>query len=429
MNKIFLSLIFDGENAMVMAATKSQTGVIMPLATESEKIPVNSNKSGVVEVNDDTCMAVGKLCKTILNKIEGENEVTGIYLGIMPRSMHGEAIEIHKEFQGKHRITEHDIENMDKEVVDKITNTVVAVYNNGFERDGLETLNVRNELADSLTRKSLALVVSPRHLPDYKKLMPNEVKLRKIVPTPVAIAHIVTDEEQRVNGVMSFHIACQSSGLTYMRNDMVMGCAVVPFGFDHILKDMSLGEIPLEKIRSFVTGSKMTYKCAQGTTIKFSNDGHAFSLSDSIAAFNARIREIFSLAHERILATLNLDELKTTVLVSSSLINTQEFAEALSGLLEQDCVLANSSNVLNEGQKFAANKYIPLIGIINEATENCIEERTYEIDTTPKTKKSPGDDEEPWDGEEPDDEEDSKTHKKTWLEKIKDQTIIFNDEQ
>lgn len=382
MNEIYLSMVFDGNVVSVMAATKSKTGVVTPLATESQEIRPTDNPCGVISVNDDNRLAVSSILRKILNKIEGNNEITGIYLGIMPRSMHGECIEVRRDFQGKHRITVHDIENLDREVVRNINDTVVAIYDNGFVRDGLETLNVRNELADSVVRKSVAVVVSPRHMPDLRELFGRDVRLHAVVPTQVAIARVVADDEQRVNGVMSFHIGNRTSGLTYMLNDMVMGTAVVPFGFDHILNDMTLGEVAVEKMRSFVISPQMKYKCSNSATIRFSNDGPTISLIRSLEAFNARIREIFSLGYDRILASLNLDDLKVPVLLTSSLINTHEFAEAVSDLIEQDCVAANASNVLND-DNFSNPKYVPLIALVNEATKPCIEEAAVEITNNP----------------------------------------------
>lgn len=419
MKKIYLSLFIDGDTAMTMAATKTENGVIIPLCAETEHISP-ANKCGLTTINDDTRLTVSRLIHKIVNKIEGNNEVTGIYLGIMPRSMHSETVEVRRDFNGKHRITENDIDKLDREIGKGINDIIVAKYDNGFLRDGVEARYVRNELADYVVRKCLAVVVSPRHSLDYHELFPANIRLHSVVPTQVAIARVVADEEQRVNGVISFHIGNQSSGLTYISEDYVKGTAVVPFGFDHILRDMTLDEVPVEKIRSFVESSRMKYKWAAGTTMRFSSEGPIFNLSNSIEAFNARIREIFSLGYDRILASLNLQELKAPVIVTSSFINTPEFAEAVSALIEQDCTLGNSANVLND-DNFAAHRFIPLIAVSNEATNVCIEERTVDINEF-------AEDEDKAAAAAEKEEVKKNEKKKSIFDFFKEQTLKFNDE-
>ena len=382
MENIYLAISIDGVSVSAMAARKTDKGQIVPIATETIKVDLQSTHNGIITPTDELCMAVSKLPNTILNKIPGtNNEIKGLYIGVMPRSLHGEPLEARKDFQGKHRITDRDIENLGSEIAKQSNNKVLKLYHNGYERDGVEILNVRNEIADTLVRKSLAVVVTPNNDVDYTSLMNKTTKLHGVIPTHIAIGKLATDEEQRMEGVLTMHIGHQSTGLTYFCNDMVMATAVVPFGFDHAIHDMTLDEVKDDAITKLLQNSNMKYNWEkEDVAVSFKNDPtHKFHIAKGIKAMMARMQEIFQMGLDRMLASLNIDQLEVPVVLTTAVVDSDDFCDSFSEQIKHECMRGNVAHKLTD-DTFEKYVYIPLVSLINEAEENCIFENELIIE-------------------------------------------------
>lgn len=392
-NEIYAACWFDGDRAVMMAGTRNSGGYVTPLAVERRTgLSAGSVTNGVIALNEDNRNMVSTLSKLIANRLtttlNDTYSVRGLYLGVMPRSMRSIRTSGEKVLDTRRYVRQDDIDEIRQVAFSEASSfgDVVALYNNGFEIDGVNTRHAKDEVAKKVKINTLAIVVNNRQATDYKALMPKDkdvdVKLLGVIPAGVAVASVVTKQDERLNGVLSVHFCDTTTLFTAYRDDQVIATCVVPFGEEDVIHDMCYGNIKSNFWRvvydnwDFVSG---------GADIKMS-DGTGKRPLDSATierlryAAESRISEIFNIANEWLRAQVqDFDSLIRHIVFTGSIADKLGFIKYVEESLvpgrDVTCRCGDIMDVLTDDKYSGDADYLPLVGLIKLASENCIERK------------------------------------------------------
>ncbi len=403
-NEIYVACWFDGNRAVMMAGTRNSGGYVTPLAVERRTgLSAGSVVNGVIALNEDNRNMVSSLSKLIANRLtttlQDTYSVRGLYLGIMPRSMRSIRTSGEKVLDTRRYVEDSDIYEV-RRIANAEASTfgdVLALYDNGFELDGVNTRYAKGAVAKKIKANTIAVVVNKRFSTDYKALMPSrdpEISLLGVMPAGVVVASAVTKEEERLEGVLSVHFCGATTLFTAYRDDQVIASCVVPFGEEDVVHDMCHGcfksnfwHVVYENW-DFVSG---------GADIKMS-DGTGKRPLDSETierlryAAESRISEIFNIANEWLRAQVqDFDSLIKHIVFTGSIADKLGFIKYVEESLvpgrDVACRCGDIMDVMTDDRYSGDADYIPLVGLIKLASENCVEQKVIqridEIHVTP----------------------------------------------
>lgn len=395
-NEIYAACWFDGDKAVMMAGTRNSEGYVTPLAVERRTgLSAGSVINGVIAINEDNRNMVSSLSKLIANQLTttlpDTYKVRSIYLGVMPRSMRSIRTSGEKTLDTRRFVNQSDIDEVRRKASDEADTfgDVLALYNNGFELDGANTRHAKDEVAKKVKMNTLAVVVNKRFSTDYKALMPKEkdsnITLLGVMPASVAVASVVTKPEERMDGVLSVHFCNTTTLFTAYRDDQVISTCVIPFGEEDVIHDMCQGNFKTNFWRTmfdnwdFVSG---------GAEVKISDGTGKHPLdSDTIErmryAAESRISEIYNIAREWMCAQVqDFDKIIKHIVFTGQIADKLGFLKYVKASLvpEKDvvCRCGDIMDVMTDDKYSGDADYLPLVGLIKMASENCVERKVIQ---------------------------------------------------
>lgn len=393
-NEIYAACWFDGDKAVMMAGTRNSEGQVTPLAVERRTgLSAGSVANGVIALNEENRTMVSSLVQLMANRLTTAfNEtysIRGLYLGVMPRSMRGIHTSGEKVQDTRRYVRDEDIDEVRRKANAEASTfgEVLALYNNGFELDGAATRHAKDEVAKKVKINTLAVVVNKNFATDYKALMPTKdpsVALYGVMPAGVAVASVVTRPEERLDGVLSVHFCGSTTLFTAYRDDQVIATCVVPFGEEDVIHDMCCDfNIKMNGWRTmydnwdFVSG-------ASNIKIKDNTGMHHLD-SKTIEQMNfaaeSRISEIYNIAIAWIRTQMqDFDSLINHIVFTGSIADKKGFIDYVKESLLPDTKyvlrLGDIMDSMTDSQYAGDADYLPLVGMIKMASENCVERKT-----------------------------------------------------
>jgi len=388
-NEIYVVSLFDGDKGVMMAGTRSDDGRVVPLAVERRNgLAAGSVVNGVITVNDETRKMVNDLTQFVTNRLAKKFDrnvtINGTYLCAMPRSMRSVMTVSDLTLDTRRRITDGDINELCRNAKADASayGDLMATYNSGFIKDGAEMRNVVGESAKNLKMKNLSVIVNKHFVTDYKGLMPKSMDMKGVMPASVAVGGVVTTSDERDNGVLSIHFCADTTLFTAYYDDMIIATCVVPFGEQDLIHDLCSTYFHDPKVWrkiydgwDFVNGVKVK--------IKDSTTGSTRSMDDSdvMCMHNAacmRLKEIISIGIDWMRDQAegeDFEKVVSKVVFSGALTSKPGFIDSASNKLmpESDCRLGDASMVIDNTDYLDDNDYIPLIGMLQMASSNCVE--------------------------------------------------------
>jgi len=388
-NEIYVACWLDGDKAIMMAGTRNSEGRVTPLAVE-RRTAIGSVTNGVVALNEDNRNMVATLSKCMANRISNAlhdtYSIRGLYFGVMPRSLRSIRTSGEMVLDTRRYVTDADIYEVRRMANDEATTfgDVIALYDNGFELDGAITRHVKGEIVKKLKMNTLSVVVNKRFSTDYKSLMPKDmgVSLLGVMPAGVAVATAITRPQERLDGVLSVHFCGSTTLFTAFRDDHVIATCVVPFGEEDVVHDMCQGNFKQESWNTlyqnwdFVSGAA-NIKISDGTG-KHPLDPE--TIERMRYAAESRISEIYNIAIEWLRAqTPDFDSVIQNIVFSGSLTDKLGFLQFVDESLlpghECVCRCGDIMEFMTDETYSGDADYIPLIGLIAMASENCVERK------------------------------------------------------
>lgn len=388
-NEIYVACWLDGDKAIMMAGTRNPEGFVKPLAVERRSNPgANSVVNGVIAVNDGNRNIVAALCKCIANRLTTTlNEtytIRGLYFGAMPRSLRSIRTSGEKVLDTRNYVREADVDECRSLAYSEAASfgEVLALYDSGFELDSAISRHAVGEVAKKVRLNALSVVVGKRFSTDYKALMPKDVTLFDVMPAGIAVASAVTHSDERLNGVLSVHFCSTTTLFTAYRDDQVIATCVVPFGEDDVIHDMCHGNFKSDSWRTlydnwdFVSGAA-NIKISDGTA-KHSLDTE--TIERMRFAAETRISEIYSIALEWLRNQISdFDSLIHSIVFTGSLSDKLGFIQFVDESLLPghtcQCRCGNIMDVMKDEAYSGDADYLPLVGMLQKAAQNCMEHK------------------------------------------------------
>lgn len=393
-NEIYAACWFDGDKAVMMAGTRNSEGHVCPLAVERRPgLSPGSVANGVIALNEENRTMVSSLVQLVANRLnttfaDATYTVRGLYLGVMPRSMRGIRTSGEKVLDVRRYVNDKDIDDVRSEANAEASTfgEVLALYNNGFEIDGVATRHAKGELVKKVKINTLAVVVNKNFATDYKALMPksSEVTLHDVVPAGVAVASAVTKSEERLDGVLSVHFCSSTTIFTVYRDDQVIATCVVPFGEEDVIHDMCCDSNLKQNSWKVMYDN---WNFATGASNIMISDGTGKHPLDSKTveqmnfAAESRVSEIYNIAIEWLCAQVqDFDKTIKHIVFTGRIADKLGFLDYVRESLlpgkDVECRCGDIKDVITDNKYLGDADYLPLVGLIKMASENCVERKT-----------------------------------------------------
>ena len=135
---------------------------------------------------------------------------------------------------------------------------VIQVSPVSFRLDGKEVLGrLEGMRGTKLEAKAVFVTYSAQHLEDLLEVVEEAgVRTIDVIPSPIALSHIVLSEKQKIVGVALVSIGDQTTSLAIFENGMLISTQTFSIGSSDITNDIALGlKIPLENAERLKLGS------------------------------------------------------------------------------------------------------------------------------------------------------------------------------
>jgi len=388
-NDIYVVCWFDGNEAIAMAGTRKSKGMISPLAVERREIPASAVANGVINVNDDNRQVISTLVRCVANLLTttlNENyTVRGIYFVAMPRSMRSIVTSGEKVLATRSYVTEADVRECREKAREGISADLklLCLYENDFELDGKSSRHAIDEVAKKLRMNALSVVVGKRFSSDYSVMLPKDVALAGVLPASVAASMAVTTPEERFEGAISVHFCDSTTLFTAYRDDRVLATCVVPFGEQDVIHDLccEVCDNTNDNVWRKIYGRWNFNAKAKDLHITDSFSGNSLVDDEKVERMlycaEVRIREILNIGLEWFRAQVReYDEVSKKIVFSGCIAEKEGFGRFAESLYENtECRSGNANQIISDESYFDDVNYIPLVGAMLLATDNCVERK------------------------------------------------------
>lgn len=401
-NEIYVACCFESDKGIMMAGTKDAEGKINPIAVERRVgISEDSITNDVLTLNEETRKMFADLTQCVNNRLSNAYDspmaIKGVYMGVKPRSMRSVKTINELTLETRRRVTENDINELRRGAYTdaSLLGDVMVTYNCGYILNDTKMRHVIGESAKKLKMDNVSVVVNNRFSTDYKGLLPKNVSLLGVMPASVAVGNVVTTADERFDGVVSVHFCAKSTLFTAYVEDYVAATCVVPFGEDDVIHDLCSSVFRDNKlwrkvyeVWDFINGvSKVRIKDRAGAThsLDIEND------NKMIAAAKMRIKEILKIGLDWIADQVECDYEKVikNIVFTGTLADKAGFIDYESHAFPDSvCRRGDISEMLSNTDFADDNDYLPLIGLIQMASENCVDDVAPAIEVAPEPQKN-----------------------------------------
>ena len=375
MENIYLTMCVEGQTCYMMASKKNEDGKIVPVGVESETLAEDVMKCGVVLKEDALKMAFSKLKIKMANKLP-DCEVVGLYMGMECRSMRSREITTIHELDVRRYVRKGDLDILEDMATEKAGRNLIAMYEAGYECDEIATSNVTENVAKKIVKHSIAVNVADKFHKDYTTFMPVGIEMYDVFPTPVARAMVVATEQQRIDGCLVVSINVDYCSFTVMKNDKLVGTAVVPFGVEDLAHDFNRGKLSIAAANALM--GKLNYQEKFQPRV-FKVDGQQVTIDeDMMDSLKCRLEEILTFGKKWVEGVITWKEVRENVIITGKTVEFTGMKELIGELMDCVCLSANPCEELLPVKEYADERYYGLIGMAALAKKNCVVEKNKE---------------------------------------------------
>ncbi|MCQ2329367.1 MAG: hypothetical protein MJZ93_02275 [Paludibacteraceae bacterium] len=375
MENIYLTVCVEGQTCYMMASKRGADGKVTPIGVESEVLESDVVKCGVVMNENGLKLALSKLKGKMVNKLPN-CEITGFYMGIECRSMRSREITAIHELDIRRYPRKNDLDMLEDIAANEAGKNLIAMYDVGYECDGVATSNITENLAKKIVKHSIAVNVAEKFHRDYVMFAPAGIEMYDVLPTPVHRAMVVTTEQQRIDGCLVVSVNSDCCSFTVLKNDKLAGMAVVPFGEEDLIHDFNNGK--LSSAAAIGLMGKLNYK-DKFQPKAFKVDGQQVIISEEMMEkLKCRLEEILTFGKKWVESIITWNEIRENVVITGKTVEFDGMKDLIGKMIDCVCHSANSSDVLSSN-KYADERYYGLIGMAAFAKKNCVVETKVEV--------------------------------------------------
>ncbi|MBR5823160.1 MAG: cell division protein FtsA [Paludibacteraceae bacterium] len=404
---MFVSVDLGNSRIMMMAAERQDDGTLKVLALETEETPAECIQHGIVKKPAELASLLSSMAKKMENRLENllgkKYDVNSFYTAVNGRSLRSLRGHVSRSFSTSTEITFGELSILRNDLRDKI-NTERAIYsitNEEYLVDG-EYVRDPNGIVCREIGANYLIVLGRSDIRDNLQKCIDRVQLADVNIdglAPLAMSDAVLSAEDKSEGVVHINFGAGTTSVVVYQNGYLRHVAVVPFGGKHITNDLaneacglnlSLTEAELFKMKY---GSPIASPDGKDLRIKIpskpGSEPRIVLKSEMTKVINARLAEIVTLCTDEIERSGYAEQLRAGVVVTggaSRIADFKEFLEQKIGMSVRLGVFAHHLDI-ESVEKYSNTEYTLLVGLLLNATDECVRERKIEEDKPIAPKK------------------------------------------
>lgn len=400
---IFISVDLGNSEIRMMAAERTESGLLNILAYDSVPTPEESILNGIVKKPSEVAFAIKDLSLKIANRLGNKFILTGMYVGINGRSMRSVRANVQRDFGSSTEITSIELDTLRKGIYDQPIKdrVIVGVSNEGYFVDGEPVKNPQGIVGKDITACYLLTCVRPELVDNIDKCFERismDVVERQLSPVAIAEAVITTDDKTNGSAVINFGAA--TTTVAVYQDNYLRHVAVVPFGGKHItndLKHLDLDAVNAEKTKCRVCENHKLGDHLNGVVKvpgKPGEDDLLLQLNEVMNVIEARLDEIIVLCLKEMDRSGYKDKLKAGIIVTGGVAKMKSFTEIVAQKTGMPVKSGSVEDLLTPEsfEKYHTKELALLVGLLVDAQTPCMTEKqeTPVVETKtqePKSKK------------------------------------------
>ena len=397
---MFVSVDLGNSRIMMMAAERQEDGTLKVLALETEETPAECIQHGIVKKPAELASLLSSMAKKMENRLENllgkKYDVNSFYTAVNGRSLRSLRGHVSRSFSTSTEITFGELSILRNDLRDKI-NTERAIYsitNEEYLVDG-EYVRDPNGIVCREIGANYLIVLGRSDIRDNLQKCIDRVQLTDVNIdglAPLAMSDAVLSAEDKSEGVVHINFGAGTTSVVVYQNGYLRHVAVVPFGGKHITNDLaneacglnlSLTEAELFKMKY---GSPIASPDGKDLRIKIpskpGSEPRIILKSEMTKVINARLAEIVTLCTDEIERSGYAEQLRAGVVVTGGASRIADFKEFLAQKIGMSVRLGVFSHHLDieSVEKYSNTEYTLLVGLLLNATDECVRERKIEED-------------------------------------------------
>ena len=257
--KTFVTAVDFGSSALrAAAATQNEDGTLHILGVE-EIAKKGYIKSGMITNSTDASMQLGRILLLLTNRVHTQREIQATFVSIGGRLLQVKTVPVKRNLLTKSYITKRLLEDMQKESIEKISESYPDMT--GFNSEPIQYIldDVAQSEVPSSTQKAQMLQTDYNVFfikkETWDKLKGSfdrackDIKYCWAKPIPQMTALLSETDSEEGCAIIAF--GAQTTTLSIYGNNYCQFVKMVPFGGDHITKDLQSLKI------SFDTAEKL----------------------------------------------------------------------------------------------------------------------------------------------------------------------------
>jgi cell division protein FtsA len=377
-DKLVVAVDFGNSKIAVAAAFKKENGDLKLVDFRQ----IKSNKNLILNGKIADTSALANEVVELIKKIETDNNVKigKIHFAVSPHTLRSEIRKVSVDSGGS------QLEDAEM-LANKAENVQIAENRCVFSVVQLETgFGVKAE--GNFLINSMQVAVKEK-INSLNNSVLSVYKLQKFI-TPLVEAEQFLNINQKKNGIIVIDFGAGCTSFAVYQNGFPRICAAVPFGSEHITKDIAqkfdIGEVVAEqlKIQKAVASKKFISR-----NIKFTiNNNYQIDSEELAEVVSSRLNEIFNLIFEE-LKSQNIEHIEEILLMGggSKLGFLPDFLTALSKMKVNTIDFKIATDKKNSNFSTAENSL--LYALLKNCNENCraVEHKKVKQETPVKKQK------------------------------------------
>lgn len=248
----YIAAIEIGSSKTVGAvAEKRADGQIYLLGIESEPT-LNFVRYGCIKNVESTKASINRILLKLGNLIDGE--IRSVYVGVSGRSLRSMPTEAQRSLSTEQTITQALIDNIKKDATrNTLTNyETIDVIPRTYYIDKAEIRNPVGYYGTDIVACLNLIVANQSILLNLKRVFNQQVQVKGLITTPVAVADAVLTAEERSLGCLLVDMGAETTTVSIYQNDALVYLITIPLGGRNLTRDitdLNIREENAEKIK------------------------------------------------------------------------------------------------------------------------------------------------------------------------------------
>ena len=396
---MFVSVDLGNSRIMMMAAERQDDGTLKVLALETMETPAECIQHGIVKKPADVALLLASMAKKLENRLEFQlskkYDINSFYTAVNGRSLRSIRGHVSRNFSTTTEITQGELSLLRNDLRDEIPadKAIYSITNEEYIIDG-EYVREPNGIVCREIAANYLIVLGRADIQDnLAKCVDRAVQFTDVNIeglAPLAMADAVLTDDDKSEGVVHINFGATTTSVVVYQNGYLRHVAVVPFGGKHITNDLAneacelnitVNEAELYKKKY---GSPM--RSADGKDLKITlpskpgSEQRVILKSNMIKIIKARLAEIVMLCMEEVRRSGYADQLRAGIVVTGGASRMTDFEQFLAEQTGMPIRFGSFTHYLDAEsvEKYSDTEYTLLVGLLLNATEECIQERKVE---------------------------------------------------